>query len=442
VKTSSRIKAAIEILEISDRENTNIDNTITSYFRRRRFAGSGDRSAVKNRVYRVVRNRLKLAWWLHTGNGLKGIDQGRLLILADVAFSDNLNLEEIDTLFDGTKNSPGILSAEEKKIYESMLGQKILNVEMPKAIGLECPEWIARRLEPIHNCRFEKDLLALNQEAPFDLRVNPLHQPNREKIIKSLRKIGIETEPTPFSPIGLRSKARKRIDSTRQYRSGLIEIQDEGAQLAAILVDAKPGMQVADFCCGAGGKTLVMGGLMKNSGRILALDISRKRLDVAGKRIKRAGLHNVERKCIRDEGDPKLKRLAKKFDRVLVDVPCTGMGTWRRDPDARRKYKEADLGNIVDRQTRILNAGARLTKPGGRLIYVTCSLLPDENEGQVAKFLCKRSDYKLIPIKRVWDETILVMKGKAFWAKDEMLKLSPYEYGTDGFFIAVFLRSS
>ena len=442
MKTSSRIRAAIEILEISDRDNTNIDITIISYFRHRRFAGSKDRTAIKNRVYRVVRNQLKLTWWIQTEGGLKRCNPGRLLILADIALSENLSLEQIDNLFSGTKNSPGALSGEERQLYESLSGQRILNAEMPKAIGLECPEWIARRLEPILVGRVEKDLLALNKEAPFDLRVNPLHQLNRAKIIQSLYKTGIETEPTPHSPIGLRAKTRKRINSIRQFKNGLIEVQDEGAQLAAILVDAKPGMQVVDFCCGAGGKTLVLGGLMKNSGRILALDISRKRLDLAGQRIKRAGLHNVERKCIRDEGDPKLKRLAKKFDRVLVDVPCTGMGSWRRDPDTRKKYNERDLSSIVDRQTRILSAGARLTKPGGRLIYVTCSLLPQENEEQVEKFLQKRSDYRLVPIKRVWDETVSIMGGGVCWATEEMLRLSPYEHGTDGFFIAVLLRSS
>ena len=210
--------------------------------------------------------------------------------------------------------------------------------------------------------------------------------------------------------------------------------------MTALLVGAAPGMQIIDFCTGSGGKALVMGGLMQNTGRIVAMEVSQNRLNQAGIRISRAGLHNIERKLISDESDKKTKRLAKKFDRVLVDAPCTGTGTWRRYPDIRAKYSDRDLENMMSLQDRILASAARLTKPGGCLVYVTCSLLREENEDRITALLSRREDYKIVPISKIWNEQVTVKGGGECPTNLEMLRLTPKEHNTDGFFAAVLMR--
>jgi 16S rRNA (cytosine967-C5)-methyltransferase len=436
---SARINATIEILEKAKHENSNIDKVLLAYFRKRRFAGSKDRSAINEQVYNVIRNRLKIDWWLKRVN-TNG--HPRSQVLAELAFFNQISADEVGNLFNGEKYAPNPLSEVENQAYKDLLGKQFIDDDMPDNVRLECPEWIAGRLRSVFNNDFESCLEALNKEAPFDLRLNPLNLPKRKRIQQSLAKLGIETDSTQYSPLGLRVRVRKRIDGIKYFKSGLVEVQDEGAQLASLLVGVKPGMQVADFCAGGGGKTLVMGGLMNNTGRILAMDIEQGRLDRAGVRISRAGLHNVERKLISDENDRKLKRLTKKFDRVLVDAPCTGIGTWRRDPDTREKYTESDLGNMVILQDSILSSAARLTKPGGRLVYVTCSLFSEENEGRVEALLAKRKDYKIIPILEVWNEHIKNQGGGDCPTTSAMLQLTPDKHGTDGFFVAVLERES
>jgi len=436
---SARINATIEILEKAKHENSNIDKVLLAYFRKRRFAGSKDRSAINEQVYNVIRNRLKIDWWLKRVN-TNG--HPRSQVLAELAFFNQISADEVGNLFNGEKYAPNPLSEVENQAYKDLLGKQFIDDDMPDNVRLECPEWIAGRLRSVFNNDFESCLEALNKEAPFDLRLNPLTLPKRKRIQQSLAKLGIETDSTQYSPLGLRVRVRKRIDGIKYFKSGLVEVQDEGAQLASLLVGVKPGMQVADFCAGGGGKTLVMGGLMNNTGRILAMDIEQGRLDRAGVRISRAGLHNVERKLISDENDRKLKRLTKKFDRVLVDAPCTGIGTWRRDPDTREKYTESDLGNMVILQDSILSSAARLTKPGGRLVYVTCSLFSEENEGRVEALLAKRKDYKIIPILEVWNEHIKNQGGGDCPTTSAMLQLTPDKHGTDGFFVAVLERES
>ena len=199
-------------------------------------------------------------------------------------------------------------------------------------------------------------------------------------------------------------------------------------------------MQIADFCSGAGGKTLAMGSFMANKGRILALDTSLTRLDKAALRIKRAGLQNVERRLIGGEADPKLKRLAKKFDRVLVDAPCSGIGTWRRDPDIRQRLNRTNLEAMVQMQQKILTAAARLVRPGGRLIYATCSLIPDENEKQIENLLIKRSDYSIVSVKEIWSKLDPKIEKLHEMVNDNMMRLTPHQHGTDGFFISILER--
>ena len=434
---SARINATIEILEKVDRSSLNVDRVTASYFRQRRFAGAKDRSFIIELVYRLIRNRIKINWWL------KSLDLAinpRSQVIAGLALFNEGPIEDTADLFEEGVYSTGLLDDEEGNLIKELAVQSIINKKMPDNVKYECPDWIADRLRPIYGDETNSHLEALNTEASFDLRLNTLTNPNREGIRKALKKQGLETELTPYSPFGLRANRRQRIDGTKHFKSGLIEVQDEGSQLTALLVGAAPGMQIIDFCTGSGGKALVMGGLMQNTGRIVAMEVSQNRLNQAGIRISRAGLHNIERKLISDESDKKTKRLAKKFDRVLVDAPCTGTGTWRRYPDIRAKYSDLDLENMMSLQDRILASAARLTKPGGCLVYVTCSLLREENEDRITALLSRREDYKIVPISKIWNEQVTVKGGGECPTNLEMLRLTPKEHNTDGFFAAVLMR--
>ncbi len=434
---AARIAAAIEVLEAAERDGFAADRILADFYRRRRYAGSKDRAAISARVYGAVRRRIRLDWWL----ARIGADATpRTRVLADILLADGLSPDETAALFDGSAHGPAGLSEAEKAVLARLAGQPLEHPDAPQWVRLECPEWIAAALLPALGEKCERCLAALAEEASFDLRVNPIITSDRESVRVALAKAGLETEPTPYSPYGLRAAVRRRIDGMKPFKNGVIEVQDEGAQLASLLVGAEPGMQVADFCAGAGGKTLLMAAAMRNKGRVLAMDVGADRLDRAAPRVARAGLHNVERRVLKSEEDRFLKRWTRRFDRVLVDAPCTGVGTWRRTPEARLRYGEADLAEMTALQDRILASAARLTKPGGRLIYVTCSLLPQENEDRVTALLARRDDYEIVPISSVWSETVTAAGGPECQESGDFLRLTPDEHGTDGFFVAVLER--
>jgi 16S rRNA (cytosine967-C5)-methyltransferase len=263
-------------------------------------------------------------------------------------------------------------------------------------------------------------MLAMLAEAPLDLRVNEL-KASREEALKALKKEKIECHATEMSPLGIRVKGRPAVAQTQPFKKGWIEIQDEGSQMVAYVANATPGMSVVDFCAGAGGKTLALAAQMKNKGRVIACDVLGGRLKRARERFKRAGLHNIEVRELISEKDDWVKRNAGKHDVVLVDAPCSGTGVWRRNPDARWKNLGPGLEELVSLQARILQSASRLVKPGGRLLYATCSLLPEENEEQVEAFLGA---------------------NEIFRQQGDVLKLTPAQNGTDGFFTAVLKREN
>jgi 16S rRNA (cytosine967-C5)-methyltransferase len=226
------------------------------------------------------------------------------------------------------------------------------------------------------------------------------------------------------------------VASLDLFRAGLVEVQDEGSQLVSLLTDARPGQRVCDFCAGAGGKTLALAAAMANKGHIVACDVLPGRLDRSSVRLRRAGVHNVERQSLASERDPWVKRHKGRYDRVLVDAPCTGIGTWRRNPDAKWRLEPGDLVELVQLQARILDSAARLVTPGGRLVYATCSLLAEENEDQVRRFLGGHLDFALVPAPEAWAE---VLPGPSP-GEGPYLSLTPAVHGTDGFFIAIFQR--
>ena len=285
--------------------------------------------------------------------------------------------------------------------------------------------------------RFAVEMRTLLDAAPLDLRINPV-KANRESAIKALARARITAEPTQWSPLGLRVQGRPPLGAVDAFKDGLVEIQDEGSQLVAIAVAPKPGQQVVDFCAGAGGKTLAIAALMKNKGRVVACDVLAGRLKRAAERFRRAGLHNIEAHPLSSERDPWVKRHKRKFDRVLVDAPCSGTGTWRRNPDSRWRQLGPGLEELVPLQANILDSAARLVKPGGRLIYATCSLLPEENEKQIAAFLESHPDFTVLPVAEVWAE-----EGAGTPPSEgPYLRLTPARHDTDGFFAAVMVRKA
>ncbi len=299
---------------------------------------------------------------------------------------------------------------------------------------MEIPDWLLPHLTGRFGATLAVEMAALSKPAPLDLRVNPL-KADRAQAQAALAAEGWDAQPTSLSPCGLRIEGRRPITTGPAFMSGMVEIQDEGSQLVAMLVGAAPGMRVVDWCAGAGGKTLALAGLMQNRGQIVACDVSALRLDGAVRRLRRAGVHNVERHLL-EAGDKWLKRRAGAFDRVLVDAPCTGTGTWRRNPDARLRLTPQDLAELVAKQAGILDNAQSLVRKGGRLVYATCSLLEEENEAQVSAFLLRHPDFVVVPLARAWSFDGPVPNSGDF------LFLTPARHGTDGFFAAVLERAS
>ena len=298
---------------------------------------------------------------------------------------------------------------------------------MSDAVRYEVPDWIVPKLQAEFGPALAAEMAAMNSPAPLDLRVNLL-KTTREGAMAALAREGLEAIPTPYSPWGLRLRNRQSVTQGKVFQDGLVEIQDEGSQLIALLTEARPGMRVADYCAGAGGKTLSLAMCMGNKGHIVACDVSVPRLDGAIRRLRRAGVHNVERHLL-TPGDKWVKRTAGSFDRVLVDAPCSGTGTWRRNPDARLRLSETDLAELRQKQAQILDHAQKLVKPGGRLIYATCSMLHDENEAQVEAFMARYPIFRLEPL--TIPESF---RGVSY------LRLSPRQHGTDGFFAAILAR--
>ena len=397
---AGRTAAAIELLGFVLDSARPADAMANDYFRARRFIGSSDRRTIAERVWRVLRTFRRLSWWLG------GEPTPRLLVAASLLF-DGGTLDD----FAGGRFAPEPLLPSEQAILRRLAGRTLDHSSMPDAVRLEVPDWLLPHIPA-------DELRALLDPAPLDLRVNLL-KTTREEARAALATEGFDAAPTPRSPWGLRIAGRRPITSGAAFRNGLVEIQDEGSQLVAALVDARPGMRVADLCAGAGGKTLALAMTMQNRGQIVACDVSAARLDNAVTRLRRAGVHNVERHLL-EPGDKWMKRRAGSFDRVLVDAPCTGTGTWRRNPDARLRLTEADLAELLPKQAAIVDQAATLVRKGGRLIYATCSLLMEENEDQVTAFFSRHSEF----------------------VQGEVLSLSPARDGTDGFFASVLERGS
>ena len=424
----ARLAAAIELLaEIEARPRRPADAVANDFFRARRFIGSGDRRAVSDRAWRVLRQWRRLGWWLERAGA---VATPRLLVAASMLF-ESWDLGGLHKAFSGGQYAPAALIPAEADVLRTLDGHTLEHPQMPLAVRLEIPDWILPALGARFGAALEPEMRAALDPAPLDLRVNLLKS-TREAAQAALAAEGLEALATPLSAWGLRIDGRRAVTTGAAFQSGLVEIQDEGSQLVAALAGATPEMRVADYCAGAGGKTLALAMQMQNRGTLVACDVSAPRLDGAVRRLRRAGVHNAERHLLA-AGDKWAKRRAGTFDRVLVDAPCTGTGTWRRNPDARMRLRAYDLAELLPKQAGILDAAAGLVRPGGRLIFATCSLLPEENERQVEGFLQRRPEFSVVPLDRVLPDA---PGGGPY------LSLTPLRHGTDGFFGAVLERTA
>lgn len=431
---AAQTAAAIELLAAIAADGRPADAVAGYYFKTRRYIGSKDRRAISVRVWGALRRRARLGWWL-AELGVEDFPRER--VLADLVLTERLGESDLKHLFSGEKNAPEKLTAEDRKLIEQLSGKDIFNHAMPAWVRGEFPEWVEPRLTALFGEDLPREMGVMREEAPVDLRVNTLAT-DRDGARAALAKEGLKSEPTPLSPVGLRLPARIALTAQELFKQGLIEVQDEGSQLVALLTGAQPGQTVLDLCAGAGGKTLALAATMQNKGRLFACDTHSARSERAVQRLRRAGVHNVTRHVLEGEGDKWLKRQKGSFDRVLVDAPCSGSGTWRRNPDAKWRSSEQGLLELVALQGKILNQAAGLVKPGGRLVYATCSMLTEENEGQVEAFLAAHADFILLPIGEVWAETI----GGACPVSGPHLRLTPAAHNTDGFFAAVMVKQA
>jgi 16S rRNA (cytosine967-C5)-methyltransferase len=392
------------------------DGTLSRYFRDHPRLGSRERGAIAEGIYGLLRNKSVYSSFAESGGGAT-MRKLTLLGLADAVGIDALG---------------GLTEEETEWLTRVMQIDRSL---LQPSLRANLPQWLFDKFVAQYGEAQALQLAdALNQPAPLDLRVNSI-KANREEVAAKLAEAPILCEPTPFSPLGLRVLRKPALQNLPLFKEGAIEVQDEGSQLLSQVVGAKRGEMVVDFCAGAGGKTLSLGAAMRNTGRLYAFDISDKRLAKMKPRVARSGLSNVHPVLIAHERDAKIKRLAGKIDRVLVDAPCSGLGTLRRNPDVKWRQVQESIAELNVKQAAIHDSAARLLKAGGRLIYATCSLLDEENEAIVNQFLTAHTDFSLVPMKDVLAEQKIPLEMQDY------LKLLPHLHRTDGFFAAVMERN-
>jgi 16S rRNA (cytosine967-C5)-methyltransferase len=472
MQPGARLKAAAEILDEIMTRHRPTAMALADWGKSHRFAGSGDRNAIGGVVYDALRRRASIGWAMQS-------DQPRALAIGAAMTALGLAPEQVVGACDGSKHAPDPVSETE------IAGLTRTLDGAPDHIRADVPEWLWPRFRDTFGDNAVAEGRALAERAPADLRVNTLKS-TREKVLKALGEFG--AEPAALAPHGIRVPAPQgtqrtpNLQAEAAFQAGWFEIQDEGSQIVAALAGAEPRLQVLDLCAGGGGKTLAMAAAMQNTGQIYAYDADRLRLKPIFDRVKRAGVRNVQ--ILRGGDHDALAALGPKFDLVLVDAPCTGTGVWRRRPEAKWKLRAESLALRQAEQAEVLATAAAHVKPGGRIVYVTCSLLPDENGGTVGRFLNAHPGFSVVPWAEVWRER---MGGKreqdrvgcvqaelgsaktwasegasnsspdAKWAsegasssapprsadgRDDGLLLTPFSHGTDGFYCATLVRSA
>ncbi len=391
------------------------DTTLRYFFQQERI-GSNERAFVAETVFGTLRHRLLLEHCC----GEKATP--RRMALAYLIRFAGYNLREIDP----------VLQRDEKEWLATVKGVQL--EALPLSVQAEFPDWLVEKMRATYS---DEDILTLGrsmqQAAPLDIRVNTLLA-KRDEVLQKLHEQNIEATLTPYSPVGIRLKEKIPLNKDALFSEGKVEVQDEGSQLLGLLLAPKRSDMVVDFCAGAGGKTLMLSALMNSQGRLYALDVSEKRLANLKPRLKRSGASNIQPMLIAHENDLKVKRLAGKIDRVLVDAPCSGLGTLRRNPDLKFRQSPQSLEELKQKQAAILASSSRLVKKGGRLVYATCSILPEENQDIVQAFLRAHPGFVLCPAG------VVLQQQKVALEMGDYLELRPHLHNTDGFFAAVLER--
>ncbi|GAO27051.1 Fmu domain-containing protein [Alicycliphilus sp. B1] len=414
------------------------DAVVSRYFRDHRELGPRERATLAETAYAVLRRKPLFEQLARSGSGPK---ERRLAILG---FASQLD-EQARRADPSARRGPrdflkSALTAQEKDWLDACDGVREDELLEPQRHNL--PQWLAAPLKAQLGDEFWALAASLQEQAPLDLRVNTL-QAKREDMRKELAQAGVQAAPTPYSPWGLRVQGKPALSRLDAFARGALEVQDEGSQLLALLLDAKRGEMVVDFCAGAGGKTLAIGAAMRNTGRLYAFDVSGHRLDALKPRLARSGLSNVHPAALAHERDERVKRLAGKIDRVLVDAPCSGLGTLRRNPDLKWRQGPQAVQELAAKQTAILESAARLVKSGGRLVYATCSMLPEENEAIAEAFGAAHPDFAPLAAGELLAQLkVEQAAGLCSGGDDGMryLRLWPHRHQTDGFFAAVWQK--
>lgn len=397
MQKGAQYQAVWELISEIFKDKIPADNIINAYVRERKYIGSKDRRFITETVWKIIRNRRKLVFDA-------GSNEPRRVLLT------YLQDEDFDLLCGG-EYGLAPLSKEEKEWL------KRRNEEVyPAAVEAECPDWLFDKVKDIHL------LKALNEPASADLRLN---KGSRARVIEQLQGEGLYFVPTPYSPIGIRSAERVNLNNCVAYKEGVIEVQDEASQLVAILADVRPEHKIIDYCCGAGGKSLTMAFLMNRQGKIQIHDINRSRLEAVKERAVRLDVKNLE--IIEEVGD-------RDYDRFVVDAPCSGTGTWRRSPDAKYRLTPETLKELNKTQAELLEKAFNHIRRGGRVVYITCSILRDENEDIIETFLSRHADATPVNLRHLWEDKL---DGRYPGQDDFMLRMNPLLTRTDGFFVCI-----
>lgn len=427
MRLGGRLAAAIEILDDIDRRHRPAAEALKDWGLSHRFAGSGDRAAIGNIVYDALRRKRSAGW-------LFDADSSRALALGALMLEWGMDAAAINTTLDGDRFAPAELSQAEL----SVLSGRTLD-DAPDAVRADCPDWCVPLVEEAFGADWVGELAALAARPPLDLRVNRLLS-TREKVLSE--REGTGATPSAFVAGGIRippiagDGRHPNVQAEPAFRKGWFEVQDEGSQIVADLAGAAPGMQVLDYCAGAGGKTLSMSAAMDNRGQIFAHDAEKQRLAPIFDRLRRAGSRNVQTVA----GAAGLTPLEGEMDLVLVDAPCTGSGTWRRRPDAKWRLTDRQLDVRLREQASILEASKPYVKRGGRLVYITCSIFPQENQKQIENFLAANPDFSVGNHEELWAGIAGGRPGRARFSGTG-LALTPAATGTDGFFFGTLTRS-
>jgi 16S rRNA (cytosine967-C5)-methyltransferase len=430
---AARLSAAIELIETIDAQRVPAAKALKEWGTAHRYAGSGDRAAISGLLWDVLRRRASSAW-------IMDADTPRARTLGMLKLERGMDVEAIGNLCHGERFAPEPLSAGER----AALSSRTLD-DAPPHIAGDYPEWLDGHLAQAFGEDRVAEATAMASRAPLDLRVNTL-KAKREKILGSIKHLG--AEPTPWSPIGLRielgADARNPgIHAEEDFIKGSIEVQDEGSQLAALLSAARPGEQVIDLCAGAGGKTLALAAMMQGKGRLIATDHDKRQLAPIYERLSRAGVHNADVRTPKGPNDT-LGDIHASADLVLIDAPCTGTGTWRRNPDAKWRMRPGALEVRLKDQIEVLDRAAALVKPGGRIAYITCSVLPPENGEQVRAFTARHPEFAVVPPAQtatvLWDKAEEFAQAARETAEGWLM--TPRRTGTDGFFVSVLKKQA